>query len=187
MELSNYYKKILAEFSGSVSREAFVEAEKLANLIMQSKRIFVLGAGRSGFMVKAFAMRLSHIGFDTYVVGETITPPIKENDLLIIGSGSGETESIVPVAEKTKKINSKIALITISPQSSIGSFADIIIKIDAVSPKAANKNIQGKSIQAGASLFEISMLLLLESVVLKLIENSKKNPDSLFLKHANLE
>jgi 6-phospho-3-hexuloisomerase len=187
LELSYYFKKIISEFNDSISSKAFEDAEKLVKSILDSKRIFVLGAGRSGFMVKAFAMRLAHIGFDAYVIGETIAPPIEENDLLIIGSGSGETESLVPIAVKTKKIKGKIALITISPESSIGSIADILIKIDAVSPKVEDKINDKKSILPGASLFEISMLLLLESVVLKLIESLNRDPDSLFTRHANVE
>jgi 6-phospho-3-hexuloisomerase len=50
-------------------------------------------------MVKAFAMCLMQMGIDAYVVGETVTPNLEKEDLLIIGSGSGETKSLVPVAD----------------------------------------------------------------------------------------
>ncbi|MGZ4892148.1 MAG: SIS domain-containing protein, partial [Halobacteriota archaeon] len=55
------------------------------------KRLFVMGAGRSGLVVKGFAMRLMHLGFNVYVVGETVTPAVETDDLLIVISGSGET------------------------------------------------------------------------------------------------
>ena len=56
---------------------------------MKPKRIIVCGTGRSGLMLKSFAMRLMQIGYISYVVGETITPAIKEGDLLIVASASG--------------------------------------------------------------------------------------------------
>ena len=36
--------------------------------IMRANRIFVVGAGRSGFVAKAFAMRLMHLSLEAYVV-----------------------------------------------------------------------------------------------------------------------
>ncbi|HID41529.1 MAG TPA: 6-phospho-3-hexuloisomerase, partial [Pyrodictium sp.] len=39
-------------------------------------KVLVMGAGRSGLVGRAFAMRLMHLGFNVYVLGETITPSI---------------------------------------------------------------------------------------------------------------
>ena len=39
-------------------------------------------------------MRLMQMGYISYVVGETITPALKEGDLLIVASASGETNSV---------------------------------------------------------------------------------------------
>ena len=65
--------------------------------------MFCAGAGRSGFQVKGFAMRLMHMGISSYVVGETCTPNIKEGGLLVICSGSGETKSLVNHAKKSER------------------------------------------------------------------------------------
>merc|ERR1712093_748806 len=59
-------------------------------------------------MAKSFAMRMMHMGFDAYVIGETVTPTFEKDDILIIGSGSGETKSLVMIAEKAKTISGKI-------------------------------------------------------------------------------
>jgi len=186
MRISEYFEKILCELNNTINDIAFEKTERLVEMILETKRVFVLGAGRSGFMVKSFAMRLAQMGFETYVVGETITPAMKENDLLVIGSGSGETESLVAIALKAKKIKGIIALITIYPQSSIGLIADLSIKVKAVSSKVKSTN-QYCSIQPGASLFEISLLILLESIVLRLMEKSGKDSDAMFTRHANIE
>ncbi len=74
--------------------------------ILESKRIFLMGAGRSGLVAKAFAMRLMHLGFSVYVVGETTTPAVRPEDVVIAISGSGETHSIADLGKIVKDIGS---------------------------------------------------------------------------------
>ena len=49
--------------------------ENMINLLItarkENKRVFVIGAGRSGLIARAFAMRLLHLSFNVYVIGET--------------------------------------------------------------------------------------------------------------------
>ena len=59
--------------------------EDFEDIIINSKNIFVTGAGRSGLAAKAFAMRLMHLGLSAYVVGETISPAIYEDDCIVEG------------------------------------------------------------------------------------------------------
>jgi 6-phospho-3-hexuloisomerase len=137
-------------------------------------------------MVKAFAMRLMHIGFESYVVGETITPAIGKRDLLFIGSGSGETPSLAVIAQNAKKTGAQIALVTIFPQSTIGRLANLIISIQAPTYKT-EKAVGVSSVQPKGSLFEQSMLLMLDAVVLALMIKMKKKLNSIMIHHANLE
>ena len=67
------------------------QLEQAEKLIDKNKCIFILGAGRSGLMARGFAMRLVHIGYTVYVIGETITPSIQAGDVLVSVSGSGKT------------------------------------------------------------------------------------------------
>ncbi|MCG6198002.1 SIS domain-containing protein, partial [Anoxybacillus sp. LAT_38] len=69
-----------------------------------------------------------------YVVGETVTPTFEKDDLLIIGSGSGETKSLVSMATKAKSIGGAVAAVTIFPESTIGQLADLVITLPG-SPK----------------------------------------------------
>ena len=55
-------------------------------------------------MIRGLAMRLMHMGYTSFVVGETITPAIQPGDLLVIASGSGSTETLTVIAEKCKKL-----------------------------------------------------------------------------------
>ena len=135
--------KELSAALGAIDTEA---AEKFADLLLEADEIFCAGAGRSGFQIRGFAMRLMHMGRKSYMVGETCTPNITKDGLLVICSGSGTTKSLVNHANKAKEVGAKVALITINPDSTIGRLADVVIEIPAVSPKS---DVQGavKSIQ----------------------------------------
>lgn len=91
MDTLKYAQQIIEELQHSISQLDHQEAERMAELLLQSNKVFVAGAGRSGLMGRAFAMRLMHVGKEVYVVGETVTPGIEPGDVLVLGSGSGET------------------------------------------------------------------------------------------------
>jgi 6-phospho-3-hexuloisomerase len=97
--------------------------------ILAAERIYVAGAGRSGLVGRAFAQRLMHLGFESYVIGETITPAFRPGDVLVAVSGSGETRSVVDACETAREIGGTICLITATPDSPIGRMSDCIIEI----------------------------------------------------------
>ncbi|MED4096944.1 6-phospho-3-hexuloisomerase [Peribacillus simplex] len=185
MQTSQYLAEIIKELNRSVDLIANEEAEKLVNGILESKKVFVAGAGRSGFMAKSFAMRMMHMGIDSYVIGETVTPNFEKEDILIIGSGSGETKSLVSMAEKAKSIGGKIATVTIFPDSTIGQLADITIKLPG-SPKDQSEG-DYKTIQPMGSLFEQTLLLFYDASILRFMEKKGLDTNNMYGRHANLE
>ncbi|MFF2592525.1 6-phospho-3-hexuloisomerase [Priestia megaterium] len=185
MQTTQYLAEILKELNHSADLIADEEAEKLVNGILESKKVFVAGAGRSGFMAKSFAMRMMHMGIDSYVIGETVTPNFEKEDILIIGSGSGETKSLVSMAEKAKSIGGKIATVTIFPDSTIGQLADVTIKLPG-SPKDQSKG-DYKTIQPMGSLFEQTLLLFYDAVILRFMEKKGLDTNKMYGRHANLE
>jgi 6-phospho-3-hexuloisomerase len=155
--------------------------------LASAKRVFCAGAGRSGLAIRAFAMRLMHLGKTAYLVGEIATPSIAAGDLLVIGSGSGRTESLVAMANKAKKIGARILLVTIDPNSPIGTVADCVIQIPAPSLKAKHAVGSETSIQPLGSLFEQSLFLLLDSLIVLLMRKENVSAEALYARHANLE
>ena len=186
MNIQAYISQILDELGKTVGHVCNDSAEKLADAIIDAQRVFVAGAGRSGLAMKSFAMRLMHLGFDTYVVGETVTPSITEKDLLLIGSGSGSTSSLVTSANKAHAIGATICLVTIDANSSIGKLAEVILTISAPTPKI-DRDLGFRSVQPMGSLFEQSLLLILDAIVLRLMGKTGKTPELMFTRHANLE
>ena len=179
MKTSNYLDQVILEISQAGSLIANEDLEMLVEHILHSKKVFVYGAGRSGFMLKAFAMRMMHMGIDAYVVGETVTATYEKGDLLIVGTGSGETRSILTIVEKAKNIGGRITALTISPDSTVGKLAD-------GSPKDRGKE-EAKSIQPMGSLFEQLLLIVLDSVILKYMDIKELDSNKMYGKHANLE
>ncbi|MYL30342.1 6-phospho-3-hexuloisomerase [Halobacillus halophilus] len=185
MNVQSYMKKITAELEESVSFISHEETEALINQMLQSRRIFVAGAGRSGLMGKSFVMRLMHIGLEAYAVGETVTAGMEEGDLLIIGSGSGETATLAAVTEKARRLGGKTAAVTIQPDSTIGRMADLTIQMPGA-PKDRDRQDFG-TIQPMGSLFEQTMLVLYDALILGLMEKKGLDSETMYGRHANLE
>lgn len=79
---------MIASAAGSIAdTTSDKEGQQFMQALLTAPRIYVAGAGRSGLIAKAFAMRLMHIGMESYVVGETITPAMQNGDLLVVFPG----------------------------------------------------------------------------------------------------
>lgn len=122
---------IIEELDRSSKTIAPEKLQEVIKKIKEHKRIFVYGTGRSGLMLKAFAMRLMQIGLNSYVVGETTTPSVQEGDLLIVASASGETGSVCMTAESAVKQGVDLIVISSAPESTLGKIHAPDIEIEA--------------------------------------------------------
>ena len=157
--------------------------KKFIQKIEGHQRIFVYGTGRSGLMLKAFAMRLMQIGLESYVVGETTTPSVHEGDLLIVASASGETGSVCMTAESAAKQGVDLIVISSDPQSTLGKIQtpDIVIE------SATKFEESSVSIQPLGSLFEQMLLIIFDAIILTMSQVQEGCNDDMALRHASLE
>ncbi len=192
-EMMHLMTERLRKITDSLSDE---EIEKFMNEILRAERIFVMGAGRSGLVAKAFAMRLMHLGLHSYVVGETITPALKPGDLVVVFSGSGKTNTIADIAETAKSIGGRISLITSNRDSRIGRMADSIVIIenqrDPVTDDTAEFEIRQmlgdhKSFAPLGTLFETASMIFADALVSRLMEVTKTDEKELRNRHTNIE
>jgi len=174
-----YIQKKVKEILNKVSKN---EIEKIKNLFFRSNRIFVYGAGRSGLVAKAFAIRLIHLGFQAFVIGETITAPVKKGDLVIIISGSGETIPAVMTAEIAHKIGAYVVSITGKKDSDIGKFANVTLFISSYCDEKERK----KYAPLG-TLFEASVWILLDGLAAELLYSKNETEEIMRSRHATLE
>lgn len=180
-EITTIIAKEITDILKEIDDNSLVD---LHNIIARKNRIFIAGTGRSGLIGKAFGMRLMHSGYSVYIVGETITPSINEDDLLLIISGSGNTATLNLYAEKANEINASIALITTNKTSKIARLSEIVLVIPA-----ATKNRlahEPNTIQPLGNQFDQSAHLLLDAICISLAELNEGS-GKMINKHANLE
>ncbi|HEX3001735.1 MAG TPA: 6-phospho-3-hexuloisomerase [Methanoregula sp.] len=172
------------------------DVEKFLEEILKARRVYVIGAGRSGLVAKAFAMRLMHLGMQSYVVGETITPALSGGDLIVIFSGSGKTKTVADIAETAKEIGAHICLITSNADSRIGRISDCNVIIehqrDAVTDDAAEFEIrqmmgEHKSFAPLGTLFETASMIFADAAISRLMEITQTDESALKNRHTNIE
>lgn len=185
MKTSDYVRAILSELSEHSPVIQDEQAEQLVKSILAARKVFVAGAGRSGLMGKSFAMRLTHIGVKAYVIAETNTPAFTSEDLLIVGSGSGQTETLLVLAKKARAIGGSVASFTLSTESPIADLSDEVILLSGA-PKDQREG-QHHTIQPMGSLFEQSLLLMYDAIILRLMEMKELDTHKMYGYHANLE
>lgn len=165
------------------------------NIITNSKHVFLIGAGRSGLAAKAFAMRLMHLGLSAYVVGETISPAIYEDDCILAISGSGETNTIVSAVNISKDRGAKVLALTSYPESTLGKLADskIVVKgrtkVEVDDEDYLKRQIDGNytSLTPLGTAFELTSLVFLDGLVCELMRTMGKTEKDLKSRHTVLE
>jgi len=186
------FKKTLLEIANqiNVNSEAldFDKILKLVNLIFtiksENNKVFIYGAGRSGFIGRCFAQRLMHLDINSCFISDAVTPRYTKDDLLILISGSGETASPVAIAKNANEIGGIIALFTTNPNSSIGKLSDIVIEVIGKSKDAA---ITEESLAPYTSLFDISTLSVLDSIGSVLMNVLNISENDIDKRHASIE
>jgi len=186
-QVDTVIERILSEVADcvrQVSTESLIQA---AALMESSPRIFMAGAGRSGLCMRAFGMRLMHLGKTVYVAGETTTPSIAAADLLILGSGSGRTASLLAMAEQAQRRGAQVLLFTTDAGSPLAELSKLRVVIPAPSFRITDETHDAISIQPLGTLFEQSMFILCDSLILRLMQRTEVSAAQMFERHANLE
>lgn len=183
--ISKNLQIIFSEMSSVLSKVDEYQVEQLITLIKNSNKIVCIGAGRVGMATRAFSMRLAHLGFKSYFLGDSNLPSINKRDLLFTASGSGETQTIYDLVMIANKVGAKIALITGNPESRMGKLADQILLLKA--PSKAKPLPNFKSRQPMTTLNEQCLWVLYDALVLELMKHFKRGNSYMSKRHSILE
>lgn len=175
---------VLDELAATLKQLDPQEIAELAAYVNAANRVFVVGAGRSGLALRMAAMRLMHLGYQVYVAGDTTTPAIGPDDLLIAASGSGTTSGVVRAAETASKAGAAVVSLTASPDSPLGASSNLTVTVPA-----AKKTDHGTSVssQYAGSLFEQTVLITTEVLFQSLWKARGEAAEELWKRHANIE
>ncbi len=185
LSIKSTAKTIINEMRDVLAEIKEDEFKRFIDTIKSSKNIFVTGQGRSGLVARTFAMRLTHIGFTCYVVGDTTTPNIDKGDMLIVCSSSGTTSITCHIAGLAKRLNAFIVVITAHPNSELSNYATLTIEIPA---REIGQVLQSRySVQFRSTLFEQACLVYLDAVILTLVRLLNREEVEMQKRHANLE
>jgi len=174
------------------------QVERMIQMILDAKdkKIFVVGMGRSGFVGRAFALRLMNLGFNVYFLGETITPAAGKDDLVLAISGTGMTKLVVSATSAAKEIGAKVAAITSYEDSQLGQIADQLVLIRGRTKMGwpreedyLSRQILGERepLSPLGSIFENNCMVFLDGLIVELMYRMKKNENDLKMRHATIE
>ncbi len=191
-------KEIVAFIDRAIDLLNPEEVDSMINLLVdvyrRGAKVLIMGAGRSGLVGRAFGMRLMHLGYNVYILGETIVPSIGVNDAVIAISGSGRTQLIVTAAQTAKKVGAKVIAITSYRDSPLGRLADVVVVIPGRTKLAAEVDYFARQILGIheplaplGTLFEDTALVFLDGVVVELMHRLGKSESDLRARHANIE
>ncbi|QIQ20577.1 6-phospho-3-hexuloisomerase [Zophobihabitans entericus] len=180
---SHNQKCVITELDTVLKSISEQEIEQLLQALLAAEKVFIIGVGRVKISLSAFAKRLNHLGIKTWLVGDVNEPPIGSNDLLLVGSGSGESLFPKNIAICAQKYHAKIAHLTSSPKSSIAQMADVIVDFHCNS-----KSGDGiKTIQPMTTLFEQALMIFGDLICLEIARRKGLTPEQVATQHANLE
>ena len=190
--------EILEKAAQSIKRIDGIQITRLIDFLVEARnnnrKIFVIGAGRSGLVGRSFAMRLAQLNFNVYVVGETITPSLEKNDVLLAISGSGETRIVLTSAKLAREVGAKIVAITSFAKSQLVSLCDHYVVLQGRTKITENKHDFSRQILGIhepfaplGTIFEISSAIFLDSLIVEIMVRLNKTESELTKRHATIE
>lgn len=160
----------------------------------EGRTLLIVGAGRSSLVGRAFAMRLMHLDFNVYIMGETITPSMEEGDVALIISGSGSTRLPVTVADMARSLGVRVLAVTSNPDSQLGRVADLAVVVPgrgkaALEEEYHSRQILGQheSLTPMGTLFENACMVFLDSLIAELMERLALTERDLRDRHTKIE
>ncbi len=171
-------KKILQLSNEVISELDSLTVENFIEQLNKAKRVYTVGVGSLGLIVKGFVTKLMYLGYETYFIGETLMPSPSKDDLLIAVSESGETDYTVKATHIAKNLGATIVAITSNSQSTLGKLADLNIEIKWKEPSSKErgelKESTGEILTLDSSLFEIATLVFLNAIASELANKHRK-------------
>lgn len=176
-EILNEMKEMSEQLS---SEEINIYIDNLSQLLSSKDpsqfNIIGLGAGRMGYSLRSFIMRLNHMGFNASMIGDTNVPRVTKNSIVFVNSSSGETPTILLYTQQASAIGPTIFSTTCNIKSPIGLTSDFCITIPTLS-----------TIQLMKSPYEQFSMLLYDYIILRLMESLNLDSSKVSANHSILE
>lgn len=161
----------LAEVPGATVRN-------VVDLLDRAPATFAYGAGRSGIIGRAFAMRLTQVGLTAYVIGESVTPIVRKGDLVVILSGAGESYSSIQTANIVRREGADLIVLTARTGSKIAHAATVLV------PFKFPEESERPRLAPLGTLFESAAHAFLDAVIAELMRRRGETEETMRRRHA---
>lgn len=151
---------------------------RAVEILSRAPQTFVYGAGRSGIVGRAFAMRLVQTGLRAFVIGESVTPIVQRGDAVFILSGQGESFSSIQTANIVRREGAELIVVTGQPGSKLAHTASLLI------PLPFPEEPERPRLAPLGTLFESASLRLTDALVAELIAARGESEASMRRRHA---
>jgi len=176
---------VLSECESALCAVPADVTEQFIEKLLAAKRVFFIGVGRVLLSLQAMAKRFAHLGIETHIVGEITEPALQPGDLLVVGSGSGETLFPREIAKKAKTLGACVIMIGSNRESTIARLAELMIRVPTNTKLHRPDEITSQQIMT--SLFEQFLLLYGDIVAKMIVQKRQIDPAALWQYHSNLE
>lgn len=186
-ELLEKVQEELNEVLGSIDSK---KLDDFVELLVNCNKIIGYSAGRMGFGLKAFLMRLNHLGIPAYWFGDNYVPPMGENDLFICCSNSGTTASVANIVDIfNKKAGGFVVSFVGNEDSYIAQHSNMSIKFKTCNGglNSADDDSKINSIQPMTTLTEQAMFIMFDIIVMKIIDRLGIDIKDTKKYHSNIE
>jgi 6-phospho-3-hexuloisomerase len=151
---------------------------RAVTILSKAPQIFVYGAGRSGIIGRAFAMRLVQAGLRAYVIGESVTPIVGRGDAVFILSGQGESYSSIQTANIVRREGAELVVLTGRKGSKLAHAATLLLVIEF------REDSDRPGFAPLGTLFESASLRLTDGLVAELARVRGETEESMRRRHA---
>ena len=152
--------------------------QRTVEILLKAPEIFVYGAGRSGIIGRAFAMRLVQVGLAAFVIGESTTPIVRAGDAVFILSGRGESQSSIQTANIVRREGAQLVVLTGRSSSKLAHAANLAIPLDFPEDK------QQPELAPLGTLFESASLQFTDALISAIMGARGESEESMRRRHA---
>lgn len=152
--------------------------DRAVGMLLKAPAIFVYGAGRSGIIGRAFAMRLVQTGLTAYVIGESVTPIVHRGDCVFILSGRGESYSSMQTANIVRREGAELIVVTGRSTSKLAHAASLLISLDFP------EETQRPHLAPLGTLFEAAALRMTDAIIAEVMHARGETEESMRRRHA---
>lgn len=182
---SNWAGPALDELQATASAIPDSTLDALVTEILAAGRISCSANGRELLMLRAFAMRLMHLGLDVHVSGDVTAKPVAAGDLLLVVCGPGTLITMDAMIAVGQTAGVRTVVVTAQPGGETARRADVIIHLPAQT--MADDSGSTDSVLPMGTLFEWLELVFFDLVAIRLRERTNQTLDQIRARHTNLE